>query len=117
MLGAGYTDLKALRHMPDVFVFDERIFGFHAQRTCEKSLNAWLLHLGGNRPFIHDLRALIHMLAGRGVTVPEAEAIAPLAAYATQDRYGDEPMVPLDRPATVALCERLYTQVEGLEKR
>jgi hypothetical protein len=37
MLAAGYSDLKALRHMPDAFSFDERIFGFHAQQARETS--------------------------------------------------------------------------------
>jgi len=115
MLHCAGSDLKAIQNMPDRFVFDEIVFGFHAQQACEKSLKAWLHLVGVAPPFIHDLRALIVMLADSGAAVPEAEAVAKLTKYAVKQRYGDlPPSKLLDRPATVALCERLYAKVAGL---
>ena len=111
MLRAAHSDLQALRHMPDRFAFDERIFGFHAQQACEKALKAWLLYLGHAPPFIHDLREIIALLARQDVTVAEAADIAPLTVYAALARYGEEPTNLLDRPAILALCERLYAHV------
>lgn len=114
MLRAAASDLKALQHMPDAFAFDEQVFGFHAQQACEKALKAWLLHLGVEPPFIHDLRQLLQMLADSGIALPEGEDIAALTIYAVQLRYGEEPRNLLDRSATIALCERLYSLVMGL---
>ena len=114
MMRSAQSDLRALQHMPDAFVFDERVFGFHAQQACEKTLKAWLLTFGRSPPFSHDLRELILLLADERVQVPEAEAIVALTKYAVQWRYGDVPPYKLlDRAATVALCERLVAQASA----
>lgn len=109
------ADLRALAHMADRFAFDEAIFGFHAQQACEKALKAWRLSRDVVPPFVHDLRELLLMLRDVGVHVPEALEIARLTKYAVQWRYGDPPYDDLlDRPSTVALCERLLMQVRPL---
>ena len=42
LLNRANADLTALRNMSDVGIFDEGIFGFHAQQAVEKALKAWL---------------------------------------------------------------------------
>ena len=115
LLGKAAGDLKAIQHMQDTFTFDEHVFGFLAQQACEKALKAWLLHTGGESPFIHDLRKLMTMLAVAGQEVAEADAIHALTVYAVGLRYDEAPPADLlDRPATVALCEGLFNHVVEL---
>lgn len=118
LLRKAEADLRAIAHMADTFAFDEGIFGFHAQQACEKALKVWLLSCGVTPPFSHDLRELFLLLREVGVQVPESAEIARLTKYAVQWRYGDPPYERLlDRPATVALCERLIAQVVPLVAR
>lgn len=111
-LAKAAADLQALRNMQDSYAFDEGIFGFHAQQACEKLLKAWLIHLGVAPPFIHDLRRLLEILADHGVAIAETETITDLTDYAVGWRYDEMPPDELlDRPATIAVCERLHAKV------
>lgn len=118
MLRKAAGDLQALRHMQDVFAFDDTVFGFHAQQACEKSCKSWLLHLGRRAPKIHDMRDLVALLAEAGVSLDDEEAIVDMTDFAVEWRYDEDPAEPIDRPATVVVCERLYArvaEVTGLE--
>lgn len=48
--------------MTDASVFDDSIFGFHAQQVVEKSLKAWLSGIGAEYPKTHDLSLLLARL-------------------------------------------------------
>jgi HEPN domain-containing protein len=50
MLRAAHRGLKALKGMFDSEIFDDAIFGFHAQQTVEKSLKAWIVAAGTEPP-------------------------------------------------------------------
>ena len=66
VLGMAHKDFKALKGMMNREVFDEEIFGFHAQQTIEKSLKAWLALLGKEYPLTHDISALLDLLRDSG---------------------------------------------------
>ncbi len=49
-------DVRALKGMlVDRIMFDDEIFGFHAQQTIEKSLKSWIALLGKQYPLTHNL--------------------------------------------------------------
>ncbi len=54
---AAQDEAAVERLMPDADLDDELI-GFHAQQAVEKSLKAWLAHLGIDYPRIHSLETM-----------------------------------------------------------
>ncbi len=60
------ADLKAIRNMMDSGLFEDSVFGFHAQQAVEKALKAWLTLRGPAYPRTHDLRLLINVLQTHG---------------------------------------------------
>jgi HEPN domain-containing protein len=42
LLSMARKDLKALEGMQDARIFEDEIFGFHAQQAAEKALKSWL---------------------------------------------------------------------------
>jgi HEPN domain-containing protein len=55
LLDLARIDFRALNGMQDSAVFDDSIFGFHAQQTVEKALKSWIAALGLEFPKSHDL--------------------------------------------------------------
>ncbi len=41
MLALARVDLKATRNMLDPALFEDSVFGFHAQQAVEKALKSW----------------------------------------------------------------------------
>ena len=66
MLAVAEVDLKALRNMLDSEIFEDSVFGFHAQQASEKSLKAWLSLRGIVYPKTHDLPHSDEFASGRG---------------------------------------------------
>ncbi|MFM7674230.1 MAG: HEPN domain-containing protein [Synechococcus sp.] len=50
------ADLQTAEASSDPVVFREGAWGFWLQQAVEKARKAWLLQLGGDPPFTHDLR-------------------------------------------------------------
>jgi HEPN domain-containing protein len=120
LLNRANADLTALRNMGDVGIFDEGIFGFHAQQAVEKALKAWLAAKDQTYPLRHDLGELFDALARVGEEAREFQALSRLTPYAVQFRY-DEISIDderLDRPKTVgevgALVEWVENRVDSL---
>jgi HEPN domain-containing protein len=116
LLDTAKSDLKALRNMTDPESFDERIFGFHAQQTVEKTLKAWLNLLQQPYPYTHDLSLLLHTLEKQGVDVASCWDFLDLSDYAVRFRYESilEDEEALDRESLLKDIEVLVAQIEGL---
>ncbi|MBF0290761.1 MAG: HEPN domain-containing protein [Nitrospinae bacterium] len=118
MLELAKKDFKALGGMIDAEVFDDSIFGFHVQQTAEKAIKAWLSFLGVKYPKTHDLRHLLTLLDGRGVSTEALFELVEYNAYAVQFRYesflADEG--PIDRKEALSLAGSLIERVEGVLK-
>jgi len=84
----------------------------------EKTLKAWLLHLGEDEPpLTHDLRRLLRLLAARGAEASEWNDLGVLTVYAVQFRYDADPMpLELNRTALNQRVNGLLLQVEQLLK-
>ncbi len=111
-----HKDFKAMKGMMDTEVFDEEIFGFHAQQAIEKSLKAWLALLGKEYPLTHDISALLDLLRGSGQDVEPYWDLVEYNVYAVRFRYEslgahDE---PLDRQTAVESIGNLITIVQGM---
>ncbi|MBM4327501.1 MAG: HEPN domain-containing protein [Deltaproteobacteria bacterium] len=116
VLGMAYKDFKALTGMMDTEVFDEEIFGFHAQQAIEKTLKAWLALLGKEYPLTHDISALLDLLRASGQDIEDYWDLLEYNVYAVRFRYEslliyDE---PLDRRAALASVEKLLQTVRRM---
>lgn len=101
--------------MTDASVFDDAIFGFHAQQVAEKSLKAWLSGIGIEYPKTHDLGLLLARLADGSQDVNGLDYLVEYSAFAVQFRYEafedfDEPLL---RKETVGALRRLIDRVQG----
>jgi HEPN domain-containing protein len=101
----------------------DRIFGFHAQQSCEKMMKALITVHGRTFPFTHYLIELQELLEATCLeTIPAVPfPLKALQAYAVQFRY-EEPL-PLSGPdrtailATVAtLRQHILTRILTLEQ-
>jgi len=103
MLAKALEDLRAISAMLDSEVFSDRIFGFHAQQAVEKSLKAWIAHVGAAFPYTHDISRLLTILEDHGVEVDRFWQLVDLNIYGVQLRYPSEEYHegPLDRPETI----------------
>lgn len=107
------ADLAALRGMGDATVFDDNIFGFHAQQAVEKALKAWLALLGRDYPFRHDLGELLAALKIAGETIDDLWPLVDLTAFAVQLCYDDMEIANmLNRDKLVDSVAALLAQVE-----
>ena len=68
LLKIARRDLTAAALLQDPSA-DEANWGFQIQQAIEKALKAWLLGLGDDPPFIHNLTALFGRLTDRGVVL------------------------------------------------
>ncbi len=116
LLDAAGRDLKALANMLDPEVFDDTIFGLHAQQAVEKALKAWVNLLGEVHPFTHNLRLLLDTLQRLGADVEAYWDFVDLSDYAMQLRYEAPSMVdePLDREWLVREVGALLARVQAL---
>jgi HEPN domain-containing protein len=116
MLLMARRDLKALGHMRDPALFDDAIFGFHAQQAIEKALKAWLSLRRRRYPLTHSLRALLALLEEEGGGVGRFMHVVRYSVFAVQFRY--EEAVPevefLDREAAIADATAVVEHVERL---
>jgi len=87
MLAMAEKDLRALRGMMDVAIFDEEIFGFHAQQAVEKILKAWIALQGKEYPKTHDISLLLHFLQREGTDCTPFFDLIEYNAFAVQFRY------------------------------
>ncbi|MBS4097583.1 MAG: HEPN domain-containing protein [Sulfuricella sp.] len=107
------ADLAALRGMGDAVVFDDNIFGFHAQQAVEKALKAWLAVLGRDYPFRHDLGELLAALGAAGEIIDDLWPLVDLTAFAVQLRYDDMEIAnQLNRNKLVDSVAALLNNVE-----
>lgn len=97
-------DHKALANMQHVEIFEEEIFGFHAQQVIEKALKAWIAGLGLTYPKSHDVSVLVTILEGASIDLSEFPDLEDYSIYAVQYRYEsyDETEERLDREETIA---------------
>ncbi len=107
LLAIGRRDLKALRGMSDSTIFDDEVFGFHAQQAVEKALKSWLSLLGVRYPRIHDLEELSATLESSGADAERrVTGLLGLTDFAVQMRYeaGDVRHITATRSAGFAAC-------------
>lgn len=116
MLSAAKRDMKALGNMLDSEQFDDHTFGFHAQQSIEKALKAWILSLGGDNIFTHDLGYLLRKLEELGAEIDAYWPFLDLTNYAVRFRYETIPNdeEPLDRSVLVSEIGALVTHVTSL---
>jgi HEPN domain-containing protein len=98
-------DAMALRELEGNREIADSILGFHAQQAIEKWLKAVLAKHRIEFEYTHDLRRLIELIEGAGLTFPlEVQAVVPFTEFAVPLRYEDLlDAEPLDRPAAVSL--------------
>jgi HEPN domain-containing protein len=116
VLKMAHKDFKALRGMMNAEVFDEEIFGFHAQQASEKCLKSWLAFLGKEYPLTHDLTVLLELLRAEGQNIERYWGLVELNAYGVRFRYESHEIYDeaLDRPAAIQSVEALMTNVQRL---
>jgi HEPN domain-containing protein len=92
----------------------DAIVGFHAQQAAEKLIKAVLAARGVAFIKSHALSYLVGLVEEHHIDAPpelsEADVLSP---WAVQFRYEGEEPPPLDRPAALALVEKLRTWTEG----
>ena len=115
LLQIAIADLETAEASSDPAVFREGAWGFWLQQAVEKTIKAWLLHLGGDPPLTHDLRRLLLLLKAEGVDTAEFEPLAQLTIYAVQFRYdADASPIGLNRKAFNHRVKDLIARVEAL---
>ena len=89
---------------------------FHAQQAAEKAIKALMIRRGVDFPYVHDLRALLSLLADAGDEIPAAvELSGQLTPYAAATRYPGiaERVTEEDYVEAVRLAERVVRWVSG----
>ena len=116
MLSMAEKNLRALKGMDDATVFYDEIFGFHVQQTIAKSLKAWIIAIGVEFPFIHNLARLLAILEENKCDVDSFWDLVEYTAYAVNFRYDAAEMTddPLDRSDASEKAQKLYDHVEQL---
>ncbi len=115
LLHKAAQDEAAMAHlMPDANLDDELV-GFHAQQAVEKSLKAWLAHLGIDYPRVHSLETLVELLNAHGHELPAGIAdVSDLTPFATVFRYEEMPYsTSFDRAEALRLAQRIRSHVES----
>jgi HEPN domain-containing protein len=116
MLAVAEADFKALRNMLDADIFEDSVFGFHAQQAAEKSLKAWLSLRRIVYPKTHDLRILMNLLQieAQEDCGPFAELVD-LTDFAVQFRYDSQTVIGrLNRAEVLVKVETLRNHVQWL---
>jgi HEPN domain-containing protein len=114
LLRIARRDLRMARRLLDPEV-EEASWGWAAQQCLEKTLKAWLHHLGSTPPSTHDISRLSLLLQEAGIEIKPLLPLRAFTSFAVQYRYDDEPEeLSLDRTAWCERAEALIKQVEGL---
>jgi HEPN domain-containing protein len=114
LLRIARRDLRMARRLLDPDV-EEASWGWALQQSFEKTLKAWLQHLGVKPPHSHDIARLLVLLEQAGVNVRELLALRAFTTFAVQGRYDDEPEeLGLDRLAWCQRAEALIEHVQNL---
>lgn len=112
LLRIALRDLRMARRLLDPDV-EEASWGWAMQQCLEKTLKAWLQHLGVKPPHSHDMARLLVLLEQAGVDVNELLPLRGFTTFAVQGRYDDEPEeFGLDR---VAWCQRAKALIEHVQ--
>ncbi len=101
-------DLDAARDLASNPQIADEIIGFLSQQCVEKSLKSVLENAAVHFAKTHDLDVLRNHLVDAALDPPEwlGEALI-LNPFAATLRYTElEPLVPVDRPAVLALAQR-----------
>ncbi len=116
MLGMAEKDLKALRGMTNPDVFEDEVFGFHAEQATEKALKEVLIQVSGESPLTHDIALLIRRLRGHGLDVDPWMGLIAFNPFTVQFRYESiEPTdLPFDRQGAVGAVEDLIASARTL---
>jgi HEPN domain-containing protein len=114
LLRIARRDLRMARQLLDPDV-EEASWGWALQQTFEKTLKAWLQHLGVKPPHTHDIARLLVLLEQAGVDVSQFLPLRAFTTFAVQGRYDDEPEeLGLDRFAWCQRGEALIEHVQSL---
>jgi HEPN domain-containing protein len=102
-------DAVALREFEGNPEIADSILGFHAQQAIEKWLKAVLAGKGIHFEYTHDLRRLIELMEGAGITFPlDTPEVVMFTEFAVPLRYEDLlDAEPLDRRAAVTLVHEV----------
>ena len=113
LLQMARKDLKAIAGMLDRDVFDDEVFGFHAQQAVEKALKAWIAGMGKTCPCSHDLTRLLSQLEEYGQDVEAYRHTVEFNPFAVLFRYSalNEIDAPLDRPQAIRQANDLLRHV------
>lgn len=112
LLRIARRDLRMARRLLDPDV-EEASWGWALQQSFEKTLKAWLQHLGIKPPHSHDIARLLVLLEQASVDVRELLALRAFTTFAVQGRYDDEPEeLGLDR---IAWCQRAEALIEHVQ--
>jgi HEPN domain-containing protein len=116
MLRMARKDFKALKGMMDIEIFEEEIFGFHAQQAIEKTLKGWIAFLGYEYPLTHDISTLLEFLEVNGLDVGRYRNLVEYNTFAVRFRYEafDASEEPLNRKETLREVEELIRHIEKL---
>ncbi|MFN7229807.1 MAG: HEPN domain-containing protein [Synechococcaceae cyanobacterium] len=114
LLRIARRDLRMARRLLDPDV-EEASWGWAVQQAFEKTLKAWLQHLGVKPPHSHDIARLLLLLEQAGVDASELQSLRAFTTFAVQGRYDDEPEeLGLDRVAWSQRAETLIEHVQNL---
>ena len=106
-------DLVAFRGLLSLPDIAEETLGFHAQQAVEKSLKAVLSHRGIPFRAVHDLGALLKVMANAGIVPPPyAEELDDLTPYAVLLRYEFTEERYLNRTHVSTVVEAVYRWAE-----
>ena len=88
LIKMAYKDFKAIQGMLDRNIFDDEIFGFHAQQSIEKALKSLISFNEIIYPKTHDIEELFAILGKNHIQIPEKfSKLAELTYFAVQYRY------------------------------
>ncbi len=90
LLRIARRDLRMARRLLDPDI-DEASWGWAMQQTVEKTLKAWLQHLGVKPPHSHDIARLLVLLKQARIDVNQLLPLRAFTTYAVQGRYDDQP--------------------------
>lgn len=114
LLRIARRDLRMARRLLDPDV-EEASWGWALQQTFEKTLKAWLQHLGVRPPRSHDIARLLMLLEQAEVDVTPLLPLRAFTTFAVQGRYDDEPDdLGLNRVVWCERAEALIEQVQSL---
>lgn len=116
MLRMARKDLKALKGMKDQEIFEEEIFGFHAQQSVEKALKGLIALRGYEYPLTHDISTLLEFLESIGHDIERYWDFVEFNTFAVRFRYEtfDYLEESLNREVVIEKVEELIRHADKL---